>query len=153
MTTNDSSSDWINKRTWKTKRALRTYGMAEGFTDPGEEMAFNRVQEDARRGRTLDIGVGGGRTTQIVLGQSRNYIGIDYTAELIDICREKFPGVDFECADARDLSQFESESFDLVQFSFTAFAQSTATGAIASFVRFFVSSGPVARSCFRRSSW
>ena len=91
MTANDSSSDWINKRTWKTKRALRTYGMAEGFTDPGEEMAFNRVREDARRGRTLDIGVGGGRTTRIVLGESRNYIGIDYTAELIDICRENFP--------------------------------------------------------------
>jgi SAM-dependent methyltransferase len=118
MTANDSSSDWINKRTWKTKRALRTYGTAEGFTDSGEEMAFNRVREDARRGRTLDIGVGGGRTTRIALAESRNYIGIDYTAELIEICREKFPGVDFECADARDLSRFGSESFDLVQFSF-----------------------------------
>ena len=119
MTANDLSSDWINKRTWKTKRALRTYGMAEGFTDPGEEMAFNHVREDARRGRTLDIGVGGGRTTRIVLGESRNYIGIDYTPGLIDnICREKFPGVNFECADARDLSRFTSKSFDLVQFSF-----------------------------------
>jgi SAM-dependent methyltransferase len=113
-----SPLDTINRRTWKRRGALRGYGSAAGFSDPGEEVAFGLVTQDARAGRMLDLGVGGGRTTPIVLAETKDYVGLDYTAELIEICRRKFPGIPFVCADARDLSQFPDDCFNLVQFSF-----------------------------------
>jgi SAM-dependent methyltransferase len=66
----------------------------------------------------LDIGVGGGRTTNHLLKISRNYTGIDYSPRMIARCRERYPGLSFAVCDARDLSRFADGCFDLVFFSF-----------------------------------
>jgi SAM-dependent methyltransferase len=64
------------------------------------------------------MGVGAGRTTALLLPISSDYVGIDYTAEMVAACRKLHPGVRIEQMDARDLSAFEDGSFALVMFSF-----------------------------------
>ncbi len=68
--------------------------------------------------RVLDIGVGGGRTTALLLPRAGQYVGLDYAPSLVAATRERFPGADIRLADARDLGQFARGSFDLVLFSF-----------------------------------
>jgi ubiquinone/menaquinone biosynthesis C-methylase UbiE len=69
-------------------------------------------------GNILDIGVGGGRTTAHLLKISRNYTGIDYSPRMIARCLNRYPELPFAVCDARDLSRFDDEVFDLVFFSF-----------------------------------
>ena len=49
---------------------------------------------------------------------SSNYTGVDYTQELVTICRRNHPGVRVEHMDARDMSAFDDNTFSLVMFSF-----------------------------------
>jgi ubiquinone/menaquinone biosynthesis C-methylase UbiE len=72
-----------------------------------------------RRGMAiLDLGVGGGRTTPYLSGIASRYVGVDYSEGMIDACRRKFPHLEFEVADASDLSRFADASFDSVVFSY-----------------------------------
>lgn len=66
----------------------------------------------------LDLGVGAGRTTGWIAPRVGRYVGIDYAHNMVEACRERFPGLEIREMDAADLSEFESESFDLVLFSF-----------------------------------
>lgn len=106
----------INRRTWENPWSIREYGRSAGFLDDGERVAFTLALEHGPK-RVLDIGVGGGRTTDLLAG-GRDYVGIDYTAPMIERARAKHPTLRFEHMDARDLSAFAPSSFDLVVFSF-----------------------------------
>jgi SAM-dependent methyltransferase len=66
----------------------------------------------------LDLGVGGGRTTPYLSRNASRYVGVDYSEEMIRVCRSKFSHLQFEVADACDLSNFADMSFDTVVFSF-----------------------------------
>jgi ubiquinone/menaquinone biosynthesis C-methylase UbiE len=65
----------------------------------------------------LDLGVGGGRTTPHLSAIASRYLGLDYSEGMVRACRGKFPHLQFEIADASDLSQCEGDSFDAVVFS------------------------------------
>jgi SAM-dependent methyltransferase len=106
----------INRRTWENPWSIREYGRSTGFLDDGERVAFTRAMACSPR-RVLDIGVGGGRTTAL-LAEGRDYVGIDYTARMVEQARANHPSLRFEHMDARDLSAFPAASFDLVVFSF-----------------------------------
>jgi ubiquinone/menaquinone biosynthesis C-methylase UbiE len=67
--------------------------------------------------RVLDIGVGVGRTTPVVSTLAGSYIAADYSAQMIQTFRSKFPGVKCLQADARKLD-FPDGSFDFVLFAF-----------------------------------
>ena len=62
------------------------------------------------------------RTTLHFAPFTREYIGIDYSKEMINACKkrlEHFPSnIKFEVVNANDLSQFQNESFDFILFSF-----------------------------------
>lgn len=66
----------------------------------------------------LDIGIGGGRTTAYLKNLAKKYIGIDYSENLVDAAKKKFPDADLRVADARDLSEFNANQFDFIVFSF-----------------------------------
>lgn len=66
----------------------------------------------------LDLGVGGGRTTPYLSGVASRYVGLDYSEGMIATCRRRFPHLEFEVADASDLSRFPDASFDSVVFSY-----------------------------------
>jgi ubiquinone/menaquinone biosynthesis C-methylase UbiE len=110
--------DAINRGTWRLPSTVRLYEKLEGWTDPGEQAAVEHVAARVRSRPILDIGVGAGRTTAILKKISDDYVGIDYTREMVDACRAKHPGARIEHMDARDLGAFEDNSFALVMFSY-----------------------------------
>lgn len=116
--TTSEAMERLNRAAWRDEEALRWYSSADGFLDPGERLAFHDVLSDIEGQPVLDLGVGGGRTTGHLLSLTSDYLGIDYTPELVTACRRRFPGVHFELADARDLSALPSNSFQLVVFSY-----------------------------------
>jgi ubiquinone/menaquinone biosynthesis C-methylase UbiE len=110
--------DAINRGTWRLPSPVRLYEKLEGWTDPGEQAAVEHVAARVRSRPILDIGVGAGRTTTLLKKISSDYVGIDYTREMVDACRAKHPGTRIEHMDARDLGAFEDDSFALVMFSY-----------------------------------
>jgi SAM-dependent methyltransferase len=119
----DREMDALNRRVWSTATVLKAFGddaspRTEWWTDPGERSAILSVA-DAVRGRpVLEVGVGGGRLVPILRLLTTEYIGIDYTPEMVALCHRLHPGVDVRLGDARDLSDFADDAFDLVVFTF-----------------------------------
>jgi ubiquinone/menaquinone biosynthesis C-methylase UbiE len=70
----------------------------------------------------LDIGVGAGRTTTHFAFLAKEYIGIDYSSQMVNACLKKFQDapkkISFLTADARTMKLFENCSFDFILFSF-----------------------------------
>jgi SAM-dependent methyltransferase len=112
------NQDCLNQNTWAAAGTLNWLGSLEGFVDAGESAAHARIAERARDQPILDLGVGAGRTIPILQSLSRDYVAIDYTPAMVDRARQRFPGVDIQLGDARDLSRFRDGSFSLVVFSF-----------------------------------
>ncbi|VBW00297.1 type 11 methyltransferase [Burkholderia pseudomallei] len=110
--------DRINQAVWRSRGALRGYGRASGWTDPGEAAAIAWIAERVRDEPILDVGVGGGRTVPLLKTISADYTAVDYTPELVEICRRNHPGTRVHRMDARDMSAFADESFSLVVFSY-----------------------------------
>jgi SAM-dependent methyltransferase len=109
--------DRVNRRTYRSRGAVRQFAAASGWLEPGERLAIQRVAATSRDAAILDIGIGGGRTTPLLTSISRNYIGVDYTPCMIEIARRRFPGICFQEMDARSL-RFADGSFQLVMFSY-----------------------------------
>jgi SAM-dependent methyltransferase len=110
--------DIINRTAWRTRGALRWYQALNDWTDPGEAAAVAYLSDEVRGQPLLDIGVGAGRTVPLLLRVSANYIGVDYTPELVALCRRNHPGTQVCLMDARDMSAFEDGRFALAMFSF-----------------------------------
>ena len=110
--------DTINRNTWKLPGTVRVYEHLEGWTDPGERAALEHVADEARGVPVLDIGVGAGRTIPLLRAMSPDYVGIDYTAEMVTACRARHPDARIEHMDARDLGRFRDGQFGLAVFSF-----------------------------------
>lgn len=118
----------INRRTWRNPIARRDYRASTGFINEGERVVFDIARNRAGGGRILDIGIGGGRTTGLFQHIAGDYIGIDYTAEMVELAQRNYPGARFEHMDARDLSTFANASFDLVVFSYNGIDSVDAEG-------------------------
>jgi SAM-dependent methyltransferase len=110
--------DAVNRDTWKRPGTVRQYERLEGWTDPGEHAAVDYVAAEVRGQPILDIGVGAGRTTPLLQAVSSDYLGIDYTEEMVRACRAHHPGTRIEHMDARDLGRLEAGHFALAVFSF-----------------------------------
>lgn len=91
------------------------YGRHEYIT-PCERLLFGAYIKPGMA--ILDIGVGGGRTSQHLAGNASRYVGIDYASEMISICRKKYPQWEFCVGSATDLSRFQSGSFDVAVMSY-----------------------------------
>lgn len=107
----------FNHRTFRRADVVREFSTWD-WIEPGEELLIERVENEIVDRGILEIGVGAGRLVKRLRQISRNYIGIDYSREMVEVCRKRFPGVVFFCSDARDLSQIQNESIALVVFSF-----------------------------------
>ena len=83
-----------------------------------EKVLFQKLLPVIKDKKLLDLGIGGGRTTGYLLQISSDYVGVDYVAEFAEETGRKFPGARILCGDARNLKEFEDQSFDFVLFSF-----------------------------------
>lgn len=101
--------------TYADPRVAATYSVGHAL-QPAEQRLLG---EYLRPGlRILDIGVGGGRTVPALALGAAEYVGVDYSPAMVAECRRRFPDQRFEVADARWLTAFRDEHFDIVVFSF-----------------------------------
>lgn len=109
-----------NQKTYTTSDVVSYYAQLSQL-QPAEATILQRFQKQWHKMRLLDIGVGGGRTSQHFAPLVAEYVGIDYSPEMIAACQKRFPRLSSQCfqvCDVRDLSQFEDNSFDFILFSF-----------------------------------
>lgn len=114
-------ADDSNQKTYKSPLVVQHYAQLK-MLQPAEETILNLFRDRWSTMRMLDMGVGGGRTTQHFAKRVAEYVGIDYSADMIATCQQRFatssPPLRFEICDARDLSQFADNSFNFILFSF-----------------------------------
>ncbi|MBA2613915.1 MAG: class I SAM-dependent methyltransferase [Bacteroidetes bacterium] len=106
-----------NLNTYNSATVIKWYDHLDALT-PIEKYFFELHKDLILRSNILDIGIGGGRTTAYLVSICKNYIGIDYSKGFVETVKTKFPNADIRLIDARDLSAFENNTFDLVNFSF-----------------------------------
>jgi ubiquinone/menaquinone biosynthesis C-methylase UbiE len=112
---NDGAGGTETLRTYSDPSVVDQYDRARELL-PEERELFARHVKPGQR--VFDIGVGAGRTTPFLAEGASRYVGIDYAAPMVERCRERFPNLEFEVADAADLSRWEANSFDVAVFSF-----------------------------------
>lgn len=83
-----------------------------------EDSALAMIPQVIRQGRILEIGVGSGRLVPVLSDAAAMYVGTDYAARAVELCRAAHPTLAFEEVDARDMQGFADQSFDLVVFSY-----------------------------------
>jgi SAM-dependent methyltransferase len=110
------NQDAVNRRLMASARIVKGYARQEGLSPP-EAAALARIAPEAKGKPILDVGVGGGRTVAPLRAVSEDYLGIDYTPEMVEACRRAHPGVRFEHVDARDMKRYPDGSFFLAVFS------------------------------------
>ena len=96
--------------------SVAEYYAALNYLTPCEQLLFDAYLKPGMA--ILDLAVGGGRTTAHLSAIASRYVGVDYASEMIASCRKKFPQLEFEVANAADLSKFTSTSFDAVVMAF-----------------------------------
>lgn len=66
-------------------------------------------------GKILDLGCGNGRLLKVIksAGKKYEYLGVDFSAQLLEQARQQFPDENFEQADMSKLD-FPSDSFDVI---------------------------------------
>jgi SAM-dependent methyltransferase len=99
-------------------RMARLTHERNGWANPGEEVALVSIAPEVRNKRLLDIGVGTGRTTGILRLLSEDYVGIDYSPVMVEVCQRNNPRADIRVGDARTLTGFDDATFDLVVWSY-----------------------------------
>lgn len=105
----------INLDTYSRRDVVEHYADARGLMPP-ERYLFARYLQPGMD--VLDIGVGGGRTTEYLAPKAGHYLGVDYAPAMVEACRRRFPGLAFEVGDATDLAGIASARFDVAIFSF-----------------------------------
>ena len=85
-----------------------------------EQTILNKYFEKIKNSVLLDVGIGTGRTTYHLSGIAKKYVGVDISQGMINGANENFrnQNLDFKVCDARNMSIFDDNTFDVVFFSF-----------------------------------
>ncbi|MGE4048062.1 MAG: class I SAM-dependent methyltransferase [Acetobacteraceae bacterium] len=106
-----------NRSIYERPAIVAEYAKAGELTAAEDKLLY-RYETTIIGGHVLDLGVGAGRTTPFLASRAASYVGIDYSQQMIEACRQRFPQLQFRRGDARDLSDYASGSYDFVLFSF-----------------------------------
>jgi SAM-dependent methyltransferase len=105
----------INEQLWAGEDLVEQY---TGRTlRPPEVMMLVRYR-DALGGRVIELGCGGGRLSGYLNAIARDFHGLDISPLMVAHCRSLYPGGSFELGDLRELSRYETSTFDVVFASF-----------------------------------
>jgi ubiquinone/menaquinone biosynthesis C-methylase UbiE len=90
---------------------------------PPETAILDLLRDRLGSMRMLDIGIGAGRTTLHFSKLAGAYVGVDYSAGMVERCRQRFGdgqqgNVSFHVCDVRSMTSLEDNGFDFVLFSF-----------------------------------
>lgn len=109
-----------NKRYYESSKIVDNYSKREGLQRP-EQTFLDRYSERLAAIRFLDLGVGCGRTTLPFCSNVAEYVGIDYSRDMVQVCKDRYdhvPNVRFEVGDARSLPHYPDGHFGAVMFSY-----------------------------------
>lgn len=110
-----------NLATYESRGIVQYYTQLQQL-QAAEVSVLEQLQDQLPSMKMLDIGVGGGRTTSHFAPIVANYVGIDYSAAMIQACQQRFvesmPLESFIVGDVRDMSCFADDTFDFILFSF-----------------------------------
>lgn len=106
-----------NKAVYDNEDVVKSY-KEKFYLDKPELSFFCKFKNKLKSAKMLDIGVGGGRTTYYFAHQVGEYVGVDYSENMVNLCQNKFPNVKVLKCDVRDMRIFGDNYFDLVLFSF-----------------------------------
>ncbi len=110
-----------NQATFEAENVVSFYENYHGLQKP-EAFVLKIFEDKLANFSVLDIGVGTGRTTPFFGFKTKEYIGVDYADNMISKCKaifaDKGDHLKFEVADARQMEQYQDESFDLILFAF-----------------------------------
>ncbi len=106
----------MNKKKYESKSVVASY-VNMRLQNP-EVIILVKHRESVAGKHVLDIGCGSGRTTAILKNLSSNYIGLDYSLEMVESCRRRFKDVKFVHGDVREMNKFQDAEFDCIMFSF-----------------------------------
>lgn len=113
--------DSQNLKTYESHGIVQHYAQLQQL-QAAEAIILDQLNDQLPRMKMLDMGVGGGRTTKHFAKVVGEYIGIDYSAEMIGACQQRFAGSmapdSFAVCDVRDMSCFPDNTFDFILFSF-----------------------------------
>ncbi|MGZ5179869.1 MAG: class I SAM-dependent methyltransferase [Ramlibacter sp.] len=111
--------DTLNSATWLAPDIAAFYAKASGL-QPAEARILEELRPQMDRWAMLDIGVGGGRTTQHFAPAVADYTGIDISPSMVEHCRRRFGSsrCRFDVVDVRRLSVLGTSRYHLVLFSF-----------------------------------
>src|SRR6266550_3749432 len=103
--------DEVNRRAY-TSAPVRSWYQELNVIQDAELAILKKISSTIKDKRLLDISIGGGRTTRLLLPISQDYVGIDYAPELVETARRRYPEANILCRDARDLIGFAAATFD-----------------------------------------
>jgi len=104
--------DSINRRIYQTPGVERIYW--KSTLTASETAALLAYQPGIAGKDILDVGVGTARTTRFLAPLAARYVGIDYSAPMVEAAHKQFPGADFRLHDMRELAALGARSFDCV---------------------------------------
>lgn len=108
----ETAQEAINGTLYRESDLVRYYAAAK--LHPPEATALVRYRDDVHGRRVLDLGCGAGRLTTYLRPLVKEYVGLDVSTHMVGYCRKAFPGLEFHQGDMRDLTLFESQTFDTV---------------------------------------
>ena len=118
--------------TYSSKNVVDWYDKLH-FLFPSEKVLFEKFAEKISGKKVLDIGIGGGRTTDYFSKIKCDYTGVDYIADFSKLVSEKYKNLSIKQCDARNMKMFSDNTFDFILFSFNGIDNMDDEGRIAIF--------------------
>lgn len=106
-----TTADELNHKFWEMPGVCDIW--SKGLYK-AEKVILHDLYNESKNEPILEIGVGEGRVTSHLLNITTQHVGIDYSANMIDLCKHKFPDADLRLCDARSMSCFDSNCFHVV---------------------------------------
>src|SRR4030042_5313872 len=108
-----------NQKAYESPSVIARYAHDDGLQAP-ERLFLQAYCKELPNLRMLDIGVGAGRTTLHFVGLVKEYVGVDYSANMIALSQSRFKDranhATFHTCDVRSMSLFTDETFDFALF-------------------------------------
>lgn len=112
-----------NKNTYESGDVVLNYYKSDYLHYPEKNM-LAALRPGLHRMKMLDVGTGAGRTSFHFAPLVKEYIGIDYSQNMVDACKRRFKRqkgkISFRLCDARNMDIFEDNSFDFILVSSNA---------------------------------
>jgi len=113
--------DLYHKPTYESPGVVKYFARLDQLQKP-ELTILNLLKTELPHMKMLDIGVGAGRTTVYFANVVREYLGLDYSTKMIEVCQKRFPQADtnmsFGIGNVKNMDMLADDYYDFILFSY-----------------------------------